>query len=146
MTDPTPGKHIEKTPQSPTRRGRRTTLIFSDEDSCRLDDLVRIGIFDRWPNANRSTISRAILAVVAAGYSPECIPISPAASELHAAIGRDMEELPSLSLLLSALKDETAPINTDTPPVRPPSELPSGSALAPYVLNAAIVEIPNIQD
>ena len=89
-----PSKH-----QNPnTDYGKRYNFFMSEQDSSYLEDLVRVGIIQRWPNANRSTLIRALIAIVASGYDDYCRPVGPEAVTIDVLLSKAMDALPMLSL------------------------------------------------
>lgn len=49
-------------------QGKRCNLFLSERDSWCLDELVRIGVIKRWPNANRSTLVRGLINALYSAY------------------------------------------------------------------------------
>ena len=97
--------------------GKRYNLFLSEEDSKQLDELVRVGIFRRWPNANRSTVMRALIAIASNCYDDGCQVLTSEDDYVDLLLGKAMSALPLLTLPQNAKAAKSEiPVTAESPP------------------------------
>ena len=108
--------------------GKRYNFFVSEQDSSQLENLVRVGVIQRWPNANRSTLIRALVGIVASGYDENCRPVSPEAVTIDVLLRTAMDALPLLSLPQDATGRNALPATASGPVDSAPEDMTIPSA------------------
>lgn len=72
----------------------RRSVVFGPGDIPALDELVRVGVFQKWDAPNRSTVIRALIRIAAEAYAGGVYPVTePWALRLHEQLPIHLEQI-----------------------------------------------------
>jgi hypothetical protein len=119
----TPQQHLNMTEyrDQDAFQGKRCNLFLSERDSWCLDEIVRIGVIKRWPNANRSTLVRALINALYSAYDDNC-QLDDQTEHFGRLLEKAMITLPSLKLPHAKASTSTMPATAESATPSLPTE------------------------